>query len=89
MLSERGPDSTRVQNWPVVGQFSSIGSLGPDKEAWLTSEWARSLNSCKGASMMQGMGGSQPNLNLVRAFHFIFSSVHLSLFLLGLFSLQN
>lgn len=65
VLSERGPDPTRVQNWPLVGQFSSIGSLGPDKNAWLMSEWARSLGSCKGTSMMQGIGASQLKLDLI------------------------
>ncbi|RUS73000.1 hypothetical protein EGW08_019248 [Elysia chlorotica] len=65
VLSERGPDPTRVQNWPLVGQFSSIGSLGPDKNAWLTTEWATSLNSCKGSSMLQGLGTAQPKLDLI------------------------
>ncbi|GFS19488.1 tyrosyl-DNA phosphodiesterase 1 [Elysia marginata] len=65
ILSERGPEPTLVKNWPLVGQFSSIGSLGPDKDAWLTSEWARSLSSCKGSSMMQGIGASLPKLDLI------------------------
>ena len=30
--------------WPVVGQFSSIGSLGPTAQQWLTSEWLHSLS---------------------------------------------
>ncbi|GFO34675.1 tyrosyl-DNA phosphodiesterase 1-like [Plakobranchus ocellatus] len=65
VLSERGPEPTLVQNWPLLGQFSSIGSLGPNKEAWLTTEWAQSLNTCKGALMMQGVKTPQPKLNLV------------------------
>ncbi|CAL1541640.1 unnamed protein product [Lymnaea stagnalis] len=47
VLSERGPDSGLVKNWPVVGQFSSIGSLGTSKEIWLLNEWGQSLSACK------------------------------------------
>ena len=32
-------------DWPVIGQFSSIGSLGADKHKWLCSEWLTSLSS--------------------------------------------
>ncbi|KAI8787957.1 tyrosyl-DNA phosphodiesterase 1 [Biomphalaria glabrata] len=47
VLSERGPDSGLVKNWPLIGQFSSIGSLGPNKEAWLLNEWGQSISVCK------------------------------------------
>ncbi|KAH9489505.1 tyrosyl-DNA phosphodiesterase 1 [Bulinus truncatus] len=47
VLSERGPDFGLVKNWPVVGQFSSIGSLGPTKEMWLLGEWGQSLSACR------------------------------------------
>ncbi|KAF8567902.1 hypothetical protein P879_02787 [Paragonimus westermani] len=30
-------------SWPVVGQFSSIGSLGAQPTRWLTTEWSCSL----------------------------------------------
>nr|CAH8872742.1 unnamed protein product [Trichobilharzia regenti] len=30
-------------SWPVVGQFSSIGSLGSQPPAWFTTEWSSSL----------------------------------------------
>ncbi len=32
------------EHWPVVGQFSSIGSLGPGSN-WLCAEWLQSLSS--------------------------------------------
>ncbi|KAF6776702.1 hypothetical protein AHF37_03514 [Paragonimus kellicotti] len=30
-------------SWPVIGQFSSIGSLGANPTNWLTTEWSSSL----------------------------------------------
>lgn len=35
--------------WPVVGQFSSIGSLGASAQSWLTGEWLTSLSSSSGS----------------------------------------
>ncbi|XP_003390083.1 PREDICTED: tyrosyl-DNA phosphodiesterase 1-like [Amphimedon queenslandica] len=47
VLEEHGPSaSTTTKDWPVIGQFSSIGSLGPAPSSWLTSEWLTSLSSC-------------------------------------------
>jgi len=37
----KGVDAT----WPVVGQFSSIGSLGQNKDKWLCSEWLLSMSA--------------------------------------------
>ncbi len=31
VLETRGPEHTSCAGWPVIGQFSSIGSLGNDK----------------------------------------------------------
>ncbi|KAL5107828.1 Tyrosyl-DNA phosphodiesterase 1 [Taenia crassiceps] len=31
------------RSWPIVGQFSSIGSLGAQPTQWLTTEWSNSL----------------------------------------------
>ncbi|KAM3186061.1 hypothetical protein ACTXT7_005111 [Hymenolepis weldensis] len=31
------------RSWPVVGQFSSIGSLGRQPTQWLTTEWSSSM----------------------------------------------
>lgn len=33
------------EQWPVVGQFSSIGSMGIDKTKWLASEFQRTLTT--------------------------------------------
>ena len=40
--------------WPVIGQFSSIGSLGPTSSQWLTSEWLTSLSTTRGAGIALG-----------------------------------
>ncbi|BHF67002.1 tyrosyl-DNA phosphodiesterase 1 [Sparganum proliferum] len=31
------------RNWPLIGQFSSIGSLGSEPTKWLTTQWSTSL----------------------------------------------
>ena len=46
----------------MIGQFSSIGSLGNDKDRWLCSEWLQSLSTCSGNMM------SSPPLHLVSMF---------------------
>ncbi|XP_065882346.1 tyrosyl-DNA phosphodiesterase 1-like [Dysidea avara] len=52
ILSQHGPTSTMVNSgWPIIGQFSSIGSLGPTSSHWLTGEWLASLSSTRGASI--------------------------------------
>ena len=50
VLQENGPDAASVKNWPVIGQFSSIGSLGPTKDNWLCKEWLQSLSATRGLS---------------------------------------
>lgn len=48
LLSQHGPSKDLVSNhWPLVAQFSSIGSLGSSAEAWLTGEFLRSLATVK------------------------------------------
>ncbi len=54
---------TSVKSWPVVGQFSSVGSLGSAPEAWLTSEWLESLTAAKGDQTR--LLGEKPKLHLV------------------------
>lgn len=45
--------------WPVIAQFSSIGSLGASPATWLTGEFLETLSS-------QSRGSSRkPHLNLV------------------------
>ncbi|XP_067680530.1 tyrosyl-DNA phosphodiesterase 1-like isoform X2 [Haliotis asinina] len=51
VLQTRGPDASRVKSWPVIGQFSSIGSLGPTAESWVCNEWLQSLSSTRGMSV--------------------------------------
>ncbi|XP_028398531.1 tyrosyl-DNA phosphodiesterase 1-like isoform X2 [Dendronephthya gigantea] len=51
-----------VNSWPVIGQFSSIGSLGPDKSNWLCSEWLKSLSTSKNEASSTR---HSPNLHLV------------------------
>ena len=48
--------------WPVIGQFSSIGSLGPTSSHWLTSEWLTSLSTTRSAGIMSA---KTAKLNLV------------------------
>ncbi len=38
-------------SWPVIGQFSSIGSLGATAEGWLTGEFLKSLSSTKSSKL--------------------------------------
>ncbi|XP_055449240.1 tyrosyl-DNA phosphodiesterase 1 isoform X2 [Psammomys obesus] len=43
LLQAHAPSVPRGECWPIVGQFSSIGSLGPDESKWLCSEFKESL----------------------------------------------
>ena len=65
VLQNHGPSSSTVtKDWPVVGQFSSIGSLGPSSSNWLTSEWLSSLATCRGKTLLESRG-RPPQLQLV------------------------
>ncbi|XP_033639145.1 tyrosyl-DNA phosphodiesterase 1-like [Asterias rubens] len=60
VLKDRGPKESDVKSWPVIGQFSSVGSLGPDKDKWLCSEWLQSMAQCRGVGRkMQGESGNK------------------------------
>lgn len=50
LLNENGPVKEQASKWPVIGQFSSIGSLGTSKENWLSVEFLQSLATVKGTS---------------------------------------
>ncbi|VDL36836.1 unnamed protein product [Hymenolepis diminuta] len=50
------------RSWPVVGQFSSIGSLGRQPTQWLTTEWSSSMAG-RGA---RGIRLIYPSLKTVR-----------------------
>ncbi|XP_051006391.1 tyrosyl-DNA phosphodiesterase 1 isoform X2 [Acomys russatus] len=43
LLQAHAPSLPKGECWPIVGQFSSIGSLGPDESKWLCSEFKESL----------------------------------------------
>ncbi|XP_017656296.1 tyrosyl-DNA phosphodiesterase 1 isoform X3 [Nannospalax galili] len=43
LLKEQASSVPKAECWPVVGQFSSIGSLGPDDSKWLCTEFKESL----------------------------------------------
>ncbi|KAL3873296.1 hypothetical protein ACJMK2_036432 [Sinanodonta woodiana] len=61
VLQQHGPSNGVVKNWPVIGQFSSIGSMGANKEAWLCGEWLQSLSAATGGTTLS----SVPLLKLV------------------------
>ena len=64
VLSDNNSGEEVDEEWPVIGQFSSVGSLGPSSSSWLCSEWLLSLSSTKkkaGASLHK-----YPNLKLVK-----------------------
>eukprot|EP00794_Sanderia_malayensis_P003741 gene3741-4263_t len=69
MLEKMDPDLARVSSdWPVIGQFSSIGSLGMDHHKWLCSEWLQSLSS---GQRMQ----NQPKMQSLACLKLIFPTV--------------
>lgn len=48
LLSQHGPSKELVSShWPLVAQFSSIGSMGTSAQAWLTGEFLSSLSVTK------------------------------------------
>lgn len=49
------------ERWPVIGQFSSIGSMGADKTKWLAAEFQRTLTTLGKSSLR-----SDPPMHLVR-----------------------
>ncbi|XP_034413888.1 tyrosyl-DNA phosphodiesterase 1 isoform X2 [Cyclopterus lumpus] len=48
------------ERWPVIGQFSSIGSMGLDKTKWLTGEFQRTMTTLGKSSLR-----SDPPMHLV------------------------
>ncbi|XP_063500080.1 tyrosyl-DNA phosphodiesterase 1 isoform X4 [Symphalangus syndactylus] len=43
LLKDHASSMPDAESWPVVGQFSSIGSLGGDESKWLCSEFKESM----------------------------------------------
>ena len=51
-------------SWPVIGQFSSIGSLGTSADVWLRAEWLESMSAaCSGRELLTA--SNKPQLQLV------------------------
>uniref|UniRef100_A0A8C6MF93 Tyrosyl-DNA phosphodiesterase 1 n=1 Tax=Nothobranchius furzeri TaxID=105023 RepID=A0A8C6MF93_NOTFU len=50
------------ERWPVIGQFSSIGSMGADKTKWLAGEFQRTLTTLGKSSLHPS-----PPIHLVRS----------------------
>ena len=65
VLQRYGPKKDEVTyQWPVVGQFSSVGSLGHTPKQWLLSELLGNLAFCRCPSLGAGVG-KLPSLQLV------------------------
>ena len=62
VLKQHGPDPNAVKSWPVIGQFSSIGSMGPRKENWVCGEFLESMATTKSS----GLQSNTVRLQLVR-----------------------
>ncbi|RMX36701.1 hypothetical protein pdam_00015830, partial [Pocillopora damicornis] len=62
VLHQHGPSSDDISSkWPVIGQFSSIGSLGNDKDRWLCSEWLQSLSTCSAGGVTSSKALLEPS----------------------------
>lgn len=61
VLQTNGPDLNAIRKANnIVGQFSSIGSLGSSKENWVCAEWLSSISRSKAEHGMQSL-----NLKLI------------------------
>lgn len=58
LLKEHASSIPKAESWPVVGQFSSIGSMGADESKWLCSEFKETLATL-------GKEGRTPGKNVV------------------------
>ncbi|XP_066531723.1 tyrosyl-DNA phosphodiesterase 1 isoform X1 [Hoplias malabaricus] len=70
LLSEHTCPVQNAEEWPVIGQFSSIGSMGLDKTKWLAAEFQRTLTTQGKASSSSSPGTSMllvyPSVDNVR-----------------------
>ncbi|XP_055957198.1 tyrosyl-DNA phosphodiesterase 1 isoform X1 [Patella vulgata] len=55
VLQNYGPPFKNIKDWPVIGQFSSIGSLGPTEDSWVCGEWLKSLTAAKGIGLTSSL----------------------------------
>ena len=56
LLKEHASSTPGAEAWPVVGQFSSIGSMGADASKWLCSEFKETLATLGKESRAPGKG---------------------------------
>uniref|UniRef100_A0A4W4EIZ3 Tyrosyl-DNA phosphodiesterase 1 n=1 Tax=Electrophorus electricus TaxID=8005 RepID=A0A4W4EIZ3_ELEEL len=63
LLSENACPVQNMEKWPVIGQFSSIGSMGLDKTKWLAAEFQRTLTTLGKAG--NSLGSAETPLLLV------------------------
>ncbi|KAM6202887.1 tyrosyl-DNA phosphodiesterase 1 [Rhynchocyon petersi] len=63
LLREHASPKPNAESWPVVGQFSSIGSMGSDESKWLCSEFKESLVTLGKES--RALGKSAAPLHLI------------------------
>ena len=75
VLEQHGPEPQFVKDWPAIGQFSSVGSLGNSKEVWLTGELLSSLSSTKCSGPLSVGGGQKCKLSLVSYTLSVFSLI--------------
>ncbi|KAM5339816.1 tyrosyl-DNA phosphodiesterase 1 [Glossophaga mutica] len=67
LLKEHASSTPSAEAWPIIGQFSSIGSLGADATKWLCSEFKETLATPGKDSGAPGKG--------VAPLHLIYPSV--------------
>ncbi|XP_045679872.1 tyrosyl-DNA phosphodiesterase 1 [Phyllostomus hastatus] len=67
LLREHAASTPSAEAWPIVGQFSSIGSLGADASKWLCSEFKETLATLGRDTRAPGKG--------VAPLHLIYPSV--------------
>ena len=61
------PHSLATSDWPVIGQFSSVGTLGASADSWMCGELLESLGSAGGGVHVNKTlcSNSKPKLKLV------------------------
>nr|XP_055028721.1 tyrosyl-DNA phosphodiesterase 1-like isoform X1 [Misgurnus anguillicaudatus] len=63
LLREHARPIQNEERWPVIGQFSSIGSMGLDKTKWLAAEFQHTLTTLGRAE--KSLPISQPQMHLI------------------------
>ncbi|XP_066244354.1 tyrosyl-DNA phosphodiesterase 1 isoform X2 [Saccopteryx leptura] len=62
LLREHAPPMPAAEPWPIVGQFSSIGSMGADESKWLCSEFKETLGTLGKESRTPGRSATPLHL---------------------------